>query len=496
MSISGVTLSPLLASLLQNGNAQTTSTATTSSSGSQTTASDSVDWTPAYLLSLGQQQSKTALLGYSDLGKLVKRADASLAAMDQDNPAVIATFGSGSLLQERHQVDVKQLAQAQILATGSYASSSQTVAGTGTLTVQGGSYDPSADTFTANADPVTISIPDGSLDGIADAINAADVGLTASVVKGTDGRYQLQVTGQTGAANAFKLSGIAGLTYDPSATSASSLQATQTAADALYIVDGGAVQRNWSNTGVAVTSTITADLTATGTMTVSVPFGFNQAFGAAQTLATAVNTLLAGLGELTGSGDPLAGDTGPASQLGDAIGEALGGVTGGPRGPSNLADIGITVQDDGTLAVDTATLQDAYSSDPVATRTLLDKAADAVRDILSGAGGASSQIESQVQALVQTMMAQTPSLADFLNQSASFEPSLSGLFGTSQESDLLQTALGGSSGLAAALGQSEQGQALLSALGVDSSSGTTDGQDEALLEVLAALLADSPQIQS
>lgn len=490
MSITGVTLSPSLANLLQNSGTQTTSTATSATSTS-TRASDGLDASPAYLLSLGQQESKAALLGYGDLGKLVKRADASLAAMDQDNPAVVATFGGGALLQERHQVNIRQLAQAQVLTSGTYASASHVIAGTGTLTIQGGRYDAEAGTFTANADPVTLSITDGSLKGIAEAINAADNGLTASVVEGADGGYQLRVTGLTGADNAFKLSGVAGLTYDPSATSVSSLQATETAADAFYTVDGGALQSSWTNTGVAVTSIITTDLTDIGAKTVSVPFGFTQTVGVAQTLATAVNTLLAGIVGLTGSDDD-----GPASQFADVIGEALSQVSAGPGSPSGLTDIGITIQSDGTLAVDTAKLQAAFSDDPVATRRLLDQAGDAVRDVLSGTGGASAQIDSQIQTLVQAMMAQMPSLADILMQTNSFSPSAGDLFGTSGQSDPLLTVLQTNSGMAAALGRSGQGQALLSSLGAGSSSASIDGEDEALLQAIVAALGANPQIDS
>lgn len=489
MSVSGVTLSPLLANLLRNSGIETASTTT---SETPATTASGLDSSPAYLLSLGQQQSGTALLGYGNLGKLVRQVDTSLAAMDQNNPAVIARIGGGALMQESHTLDVRQLAQAQVLTSGEYASASQTMAGTGTLAIQGGSYDPETQTFMANADSVTIEITDGSLNGIADAINAADIGLTASVIEGADGGYRLQVAGLTGADNAFQLSGVAGLTYDPSAPSAGSLQATQSATDALYTVDGGPLQSSWTNAGVAVTSTITATLTATGPMTVSVPFGFAQASGAAQTLVNAVNVLLVGLGGLTGSGDALAGDTGPASQLGDAISQALSQVTGGSGDLSNLSDIGITVQSDGTLAVDATKLQSAYSSDPAATRDLLDQAAEAVRQVLSGSGGASDQIQSQLGTLVQTMLAQMPSLTDILNQADSGSSQIDGLFGVSTQDDPLLAALQGGSGLAAVLGQGDQNSSLLSAFG----SGAYDSQNDALVQALTEALAADPNVQS
>jgi flagellar hook-associated protein 2 len=409
MTISGITSSLLSSGLFSSG-------ASTQQPAQVSTTAGGVDSTPAYQLALGQQQSQSALLGYGALGKLVNQAGASLADMDTANPNVSVADGTGKPLMETHSIDVQQLAQAQVVTSGGYASASQTIAATGTLTLQQGTYESASDSFIATGDPVAIPIGDGSLNGIAASINAAGAGLSASVVKGSDGTFELQVTGQTGADSAFQLSGIAALAYDPAAPSFTGLQASQSAQDAQYTVNGGAVQTSPSNTDVAVISGITANLSATGAMTVSVPFGFNQASGAARTLATSVNTLLGGLQGLTGQGNELAGDTGPASQLLKVIDQALSQTS---SGGSSLADIGVTVQQDGTLAVDQGKLQSAFTSDPSGTRALIDQAAAAVRQALSGSGQASDQISTQLKTFVAHMMAQIPSLAEILGISGS-----------------------------------------------------------------------------
>jgi flagellar hook-associated protein 2 len=172
MAVTGITSSSLLTALSQSGTSVARSTA-------QTATSKAADSSPAYLLSLGEQQNKAALLGYDRLGKLVGQADSSLAAMDRDNPAVIATIGGGTPLAESHSLDVQQLAQAQVLTSGAYGSANQSLASAGTLVIQTGTYDASSGTFLPAGDPMTVSITDGSLTGVAAAINGAKAGVTA-----------------------------------------------------------------------------------------------------------------------------------------------------------------------------------------------------------------------------------------------------------------------------------------------------------------------------
>jgi flagellar hook-associated protein 2 len=291
------------------------------------------------------------------------------------------------------------------------------------------------------------------------------------------------LTGQTGAASAFELGGVAGLSYDPAAPSSSGgLQATQSAADARYAVDGGPVRTSSSNSNVTVTSGLVATLTATGPMTVSVPFGYAQASGAAQTLVNSVNTLLSGLAGATATEDPSTGDANPASQLADIVDQVLSESTAGTGQFSSLADIGIAVQSDGTLAIDRGKLQNAYAADPAGTRELLDTAAGTIREVLSGTGGAGDAIKSQIQDLLTSIRAQMPSLADILQSQTGTTDTMNDFFGTTGQSDSLLSALQGNPNLAAALSQSTAGQSLLSSLGLGSSDAdasdttTTSGQ--------------------
>ena len=474
MTINGINSSSTLASLLLQVQ-QTTQQSATPSPSSPLNAS------PAYTLSLGQQQADTSLLVYGSLGKLVNQADTALANMDRNNPSVTATQGDGSTLQQSYLVNVMQLAQAQTLTSQSYSSPSQSVIPTGTLTIQNGSYSSANGDFSVSGNPLNISITDGSLNGVVSAINSARSGVAASVIQTADGSYQLQLTGPTGAANAFQLSGIDALGFTPATPSTTGLAATQNAADAQYTVNGGNVQTSSTNSGVAIDQGVTADFTATGAMTVNAPFGLSQTNGAAQIFVKNLNNLLTNLSQMTGSNGPLPNDTGVAGSLEKAIKQSLTQTLAGGK---SLATIGINTQADGTLALDQSALQKAYTNDPTGTRALLDQASAAAQSVLSGSGGAVVQIKSEMQALMASLN-QTTSLFSSLygsdaNQNAS--QSLDGLLSGSDQTSQLLATLGGN---ATSNSNNTSTEALLSALTGTSASNNGNTSTDALLSALA-----------
>ncbi len=486
MAVSGVSTSSTLQALMQQLQSGTSSS---SDSTALQSAASGYSGSSAYTLSVGQKQDESSVLGYGQLGKLVAQAEKSLAGVGSANPAVTASFGTGSALQQTYGIDVQQLAKAQVVTSDGYSDAAQVV-GTGTLTVKSGTYDSADNTFSAT-NTATIAVTDGSLTGIAAAINGADLGLTAKVTTGSDGQSSLQVSGPTGAADAFSLSGIAGLSYDPTTPSFTGLQATQTAQDAIYSVNGGAAQTSWTNTDVPVANGLTTTLAATGTTTMSVPFGQTAAVGAAQSLVSAFNSVVSGVGTLTASGGELSGDTGIASKLTKALDQVAGQSYSG----STLSSIGITVQSDGTLAVDQSTLQSAYAADPSGTRSVLDQATKAIQQALGTSQGAGDQIKAEMQSFAQQMM-QMPSLADYLAQAQSGSGSSqqsSGSLTDSAQTSSLASAVQSSPTLAAELAKTSQGQSLLQSLGLGTtgSSATTTtgttGSASSLAQLLASL---------
>ena len=107
------------------------------------------------------------------------------------NPALgTATAGDGATAGT-YRLEVTQLAQSQKLASGGFASVSDVV-GSGSLTFTFGTFAAGAFTPNAATGARTVAIPAGadSLAAVRDAVNAAGIGVTASIVN--DG----SVTGQ------------------------------------------------------------------------------------------------------------------------------------------------------------------------------------------------------------------------------------------------------------------------------------------------------------
>ena len=128
------------------------------------------------------------------------------------------------------QLVIQTLAKAQSSFSENVASRTASVGqGNMTLTVGANSY---AIAITAN----------DSLDGLANAINAAGSGVTASVISDA-GTYRLVLKGQSGAANAFTLSADASAPNSLQRFATTAMTTGQMASDAAFTLDGVAYRR-------------------------------------------------------------------------------------------------------------------------------------------------------------------------------------------------------------------------------------------------------------
>ena len=155
-------------------------------------------------------------------------------------PTAFDMTTSASALPGQHDVTINQIARAQRSLTASgYADNNTTV-------VSGAEFN--LNLTVGSGTPVAITVPSNStLEGVKDAINSANAGLTAQVVDsgvvGAANRYKIMVTGQPGASNAFTLSSsINGLSFDTNPAST-----LQKPTDAQVVVDGITYNRS-SNT--------------------------------------------------------------------------------------------------------------------------------------------------------------------------------------------------------------------------------------------------------
>ena len=111
------------------------------------------------------------------------------AATSSDSSTVLVSSSSAASLGS-YSVEVSQLAQAQSLASRAYADSTASV-GTGTLHIELGAWNADKTDFTEATPPSQVDIPlplgASSLDAVKAKINAANAGVSASIVKDATG---------------------------------------------------------------------------------------------------------------------------------------------------------------------------------------------------------------------------------------------------------------------------------------------------------------------
>jgi flagellar hook-associated protein 2 len=325
-----------------------------------------------------------------------------------------------------YNVNVTQLAKVQTLASRVYADKDSTIVGTGSITIQTGGYNANTNTFTPadNSGGKTISIgaTNGTLSGIANAINAANAGVKASVVQ-TNGGYQLSLSStKTGTDSSIKLAvsdndntdgdlaGLSALAFNPTAgPSGYNKNLTETAAaqNAQLTVNGTSVTSQ-SNTVTSAVNGVTFNLAATGTATVGVARDAEAFAASAQKFVDAYNALQKSVTELTGtsslnSGAPLANDS-LTAKVGNEVRNTVAQASYGfGNNKTTLADIGITKQSNGTLALDKSKLQSALAANPDNAVKLLANTADKLSSTVTRATGSSSELQYTTRGLSQAL---------------------------------------------------------------------------------------------
>ena len=317
----------------------------------------------------------------------------SLSASSSDQNVFTATASGGSI-SGSYAITVGNLASAQQLLSNPIAGGSSAPIGTGTLTISLGSS-----SFNVNVDGTNDTAA-----GIAAAINSAtdNPGISATVINGTDGAHLVLSSTLTGAANTISVAetdggtALSALTYGSGNTG--NYKVESDAADASFSI-AGVPYTSASNTvsgalsGVTLTLTGTTSGTSSATLTVSNDLstvssniqGFVNAYNALQgTLSQ-----LGSFDQTTGTAGPMLGNpvlTGIQGQINQTLHSLVGTST-----YNSLASIGITTQKDGTLAINSATLQTALSSN-----------FNAVSQLFSSANGVGAQLNSQINSDLAT----------------------------------------------------------------------------------------------
>lgn len=294
--------------------------------------------------------------------------------------SVLTASASSSAAAGTYAITVSQLAQAQVLRSATpYAATTETF-NTGTISISVGG---------AAATQVTIGASNNTLAGIRDAINNANAGATATIVNdGTTNRLLLtaNATGLTaGAISVTVTDSGAGGTHALTELNGANLVTVKPPLNAMFNVNGIDITRS-SNSVSDVIAGVTLNLTKAGTVgspvstQLTVAKNTSSVQGLLTSFVNAYNGAIKQIKSLsaynaeTKQASILTGNAavrGLQSQLGSLAQSAVTGVAGSI---SRLSDIGITVQKDGSLALDAAKVQAALTDPTKDVATLFTSA--------------------------------------------------------------------------------------------------------------------------
>lgn len=303
-----------------------------------------------------------------------------------DSKFVSATAVGGTL-PTSFSVEVQSLAKAQATASAALLPVGGAL-GAGTLRLELGKWSVVPASFTPGSGlpvDVTITATD-KLSDVASKINSSGAGVTASILTDASGERLLLRSKATGEEAGFRLSVMEGGDMDPESagnTDASGLSrlvagslVTQPAADARATVNGIAVS-SATNTFATTVSGVTFKAEQVTTAPVEITVAKDEAavksnIDAFVKAYNAVNQILQDATKYdakTKTAGLLQGDS-TAVALQNSLRNAIQSVTTGGGAFTRLADVGITQQLGGDLAVDSAKLNKALASNPEDVKNL------------------------------------------------------------------------------------------------------------------------------
>jgi flagellar hook-associated protein 2 len=319
----------------------------------------------------------------------------TFSAAVTDNTIASATASTGAV-KGSYPLEVTALAQAQRLTSPASTDTAGTAALTaalatgGTLKIELGALIGTTGSFSFAADSareLNVTIAAGStLDQVRDAINAAatDSRVSATIINGDGGKQLVLTSGKSGTANVMKLSGIAGLDYNPAGAGTGTLsQASgnggQAASDAVFKLNGISVTRS-TNTVTDVLDGVTLNLLKTN---VGTPTTLTINQDSTSSLTASLNTFIKSYNDAASAMKNLGYYDATTKKAGSLQGDAtLRGAqsqirnlsltkAGGTSVYQTLSDIGVSLQTDGTLKLDTTKLNNAVTADYAGVATLV-----------------------------------------------------------------------------------------------------------------------------
>jgi flagellar hook-associated protein 2 len=264
------------------------------------------------------------------------------------------TSAGSSAVAGSHTVTITQLAQTSTDVSTAIPSASDTL--TGTVTIQGKTFD-------------TQAKGNNTLTGLASAINSAAIGVTASVITDSSGSRLSIVSGTSGAAGQLETITTSALADGgTSITFPGPPNSGQQGRDAQITVDGVQVTSP-SNTVTGAISGVTFQLLSSASpntnIQIQVTDNTTDIGTAVSNFVSAYNTVVKDINteetnSSTGTAPALLGSPILAQLQSQLTGALFGGSASGSI--NNLGQLGISMNNDGTLTLNSDTLNGALSS--------------------------------------------------------------------------------------------------------------------------------------
>lgn len=270
------------------------------------------------------------------------------------NPDLLSlTSANSTAVAGSHTIVIDSLAQTSSEYSGTLANAGDTLSGT--LTIQVGS---------GTSNTITVGSSSNTLASLSAAINAADIGVSASVISDSSGSRLSLVSATGGTAGQLTVS--SGLT-DATTAGSIAFQTGQTGQNASLTVDGVSLSSPTNSVSGAI-SGVTIQLLAASPATqvqVQITNDNTDIETAVGKLVTAYNAVVSDLNtqegnDSSGNAEPLFGSPTLAMLQGQLSGALFAGAASGAI--SNITQLGLSVNKDGTLALNTDTLDSALNS--------------------------------------------------------------------------------------------------------------------------------------
>jgi flagellar hook-associated protein 2 len=312
-----------------------------------------------------QQQQKTMAAQQADLVQINSEISAfqqafqslhdatgalSSKSVTSSQSGIVSASADPTAVAGNHVVVVQSLAITASYYTDAVASATTTLA-QGSFTVQVGN---------GTVNTVMIDSTDNTLTGLANTINAANAGVTASVVNDASGARLALVSQTSGAAGAITIgSNSSGLNFNQANAGANAsltvdgVPISSASNSVTGVIPGVTLNLNSASPGTQVAVSVSAN-----TQDIQTALGnFVSAYNA---IVNQINTEFA-YNAAAGSAGNLSGDSGLRQIQQQLLGDIASSTTGNGA-VNSLADLGVSMNNDGTLTLDNGKLNDALTN--------------------------------------------------------------------------------------------------------------------------------------